>query len=327
MTSLQTPVTSRHRDQDRLAKVKPDRENHGHLIGLLEHKLEHKFKLLEHKIQLLESERQKDQEQMSRTRQTERIKSKQTGKQNTVFCNYCQRYCTALHYCETKKMYIHQDYFLLMILEGANEEKLSWTKTYRDKFGMRDDQISEAEKWFKKKHDEELFLAEERQHMLLKTKPKPLDEQPIITEEPKGELVLKWKLSPELGPHLQNNYLVEYAKHSRATDNDHGQIIQKIILGRETCWKDLAVIEKGPLDKIKLTTFPWDPKVEYKFRVSVINRHGMSPASECTMTTDMSEENRAIWKKIRQSPENMERRIQQREHEQRIQSNILRHKL
>ena len=48
VTSLQKQVTSQKRDHDRLVKFKPDRENHGHLIGLLEHKLEHKFKLLEH---------------------------------------------------------------------------------------------------------------------------------------------------------------------------------------------------------------------------------------------------------------------------------------
>ena len=164
--------------------------------------------------------------------------------------------------------------------------------------------------------------------MLMKTKPKPLDEPPIITEEPKGELVLKWELVPVLGPNLPNKYLVEYAKHSRVTWDKHmGKTLGKYNEHNGGTWNNLAVTEKGPLDKIKLTTFPWDPDVEYKFQVSVINRNGMSPASECTMTTDMSKENRAIWEKIRQSPENMERRIQQREHEQRIQSNILRHKL
>jgi len=333
VTSFYKPVTSSHRDQDRRVKVKLDRDNYGHLFNLLKldqeqmKKDQEQMKKDQEQMKKDQEQMKKNQEHLSRSNQNERMKSKQNRQTNKVFCNYCQRYCPALHYCETKKMYIHQDYFLLIIFEGANEEELSWTKKYRNKVAMRDDQISDAKKWFKERHDEEQVLSEERQHMLLKTKPKPLDEQPIITEDPKGELVLKWKLSPELGPHLQNNYLVEYAKHSRETDDNRGHIIQKIILERETCWKDLAVIEKGPLDKIKLTTFPWDPKVEYKFRVSVINHHGMSPASICAMTTDMSEENRAIWKKIRQSPENMERRIQQREHEQRIQSNILRHKL
>ena len=189
---------------------------------------------------------------------------------------------------------------------------------------MRNHQEESAKAWFKKRHDEELFLAEERQHMLMKTKPTQLDEPPIITEEPKGELVLKWKLSPELGPHLQNKYLVEYAKHSRETGNDHGKIhLVEYNEHNGGTWNNLAVTEKGPLDKIKLTTFPWDPDVEYKFRVSVINRHGMSPASKCTMTTDMSEEYRAIWQeKIRQRPENMERRIQRRKHERRIYSQL-----
>jgi len=324
VTSFKKPVTSRHRDLNRLVKVKPDRENTGHLIGLLEHKMEHKFKLLEHKIQLLESERQKDQEQMSRTRQTERLKSKHTDKQNRqtnrTWCFYCQSYVTQLHYCNIKNIYIHEDSWNLMNLEGNNETELSLVTRYRNKFDMRDDQKSKADKWLKKKHDEEKVLAEERQHMLMKTKPRTLDEQPILTEEPNGELVLKWKLVPVLGPNLQNKYLVEYAQHSRETWSNcppEGWY----------SWNNLAVTEKGPLDKIKLTTFPWDPDVEYQFRVSVINRHGMSTASECTMTKNMSKENRAIWKKIKQSPENMERRKQQREHEQRIQSNILKHKL
>jgi len=336
VTSFKKPVTSRHRDLNRLVKVKPDRENTGHLIGLLEHKMEHKFKLLEHKIQLLESERQKDQEQMSRTRQTERLKSKHTDKQNRqtnrTWCFYCQSYVTQSHYCKIKQIYIHEDSWNLMILEGNNEEELSIVKRYRNKFAMRDDQKSDADKWLKEKHDEEKVLAEERQHMLMKTKPRALDEQPILTEEPKGELVLKWKLVPVLGPNLQNKYLVEYASIT-----DGGRVVWDEHRGKNVVkynehndwdvWNNLAVTEKGPLDKIKLSTFPWDRNVGYKFQVSVINRHGMSPASKCTLTTDMNEENRAIWEKIRQSPENMERRKQQREHEQRIQSNILKHKL
>jgi len=336
VTSFKKPVTSRHRDQIRLVKVKPDRENTGHLIGLLEHKMEHKFKLLEQKIQLLESERQKDQEQMSSTRQTERLKSKHTDKQNRqtnrTWCFYCQSYVTQLHYCNIKNIYIHEDSWNLMNLEGNNETELSLVARYRNKFDMRDDQKSKADKWLKKKHDEEKVLAEERQHMLMKTKPRAIDEQPILTEEPNGELVLKWKLDPVLGPNLQNKYLVEYA---RITDG--GRVVWDEHRGKNVVkynehndwdvWNNLAVTEKGPLDKIKLSTFPWDQNVGYKFQVSVINRHGMSPASKCTLTTDMSEENRAIWEKIRQSPENMERRKQQREHEQRIQSNILKHKL
>jgi len=246
------------------------------------------------------------------------LKSKQTDKQNRqtnrTWCYYCRSYVTQLHYCNIKKIYIHEDSWNIMILEGNNEEELSLVTIYKNKFAMREAQQSDAKKWFRKRHDEEQVLAEERQHMLMKTKPKPLDEQPILTEETKGELFLKWKLSPDLGPNLKNKYLVEYAK------NPGGN------------WNDLAVIEKEPLGKIKLSTFSWEPYVGYKFQVSVINRHGMSPASICTMTTDMNEKYRviwheAIWNKIKQSPENMERRIQQREHEQRIQSNILRHNL
>jgi len=307
--SLQKPVTSRHRDQDRLVKVKLDRENYGHLFNLLKMDQE-QMKKDQEQMKKDQEQMKKNQEQMSRSNQNERIKTdKQTKVFKRTWCFYCQKYCEQLHYCTRLQKFRQEDSFMCMLLEGDNEEDLEIVGRYSNKFNMREGNILVADKWFKKKHDEELFLAEEKQHMLLKTKPKPLDVVYFITEEPKGELVLKWKLSPELGPHLQNKYLVEYAKHNGET------------------WNNLAVTEKEPLDKIKLTTFPWDPDVEYKFRVSVINRHGMSPASKCTMTTDMSEENRARWKKIKQSPENMERRIQQREHEQRIQSNILRHKL
>jgi len=299
VTSFKKPVTSRHRDLNRLVKVKPDRENTGHLIGLLEHKMEHKFKLLEHKIQLLESERQKDQEQMSRTRQTERLKSKQTDKQNRhtnrTWCFYCKSYVTQLHYCNIKKLYIQEDSWNVMLLEGSKEEELSLVGIYINKFAMREAQQSEATTWLKKKHDEEMILAKEREHMLMKTKPRALDEKPILTEETKGELFLKWKLVPVLGPNLKNKYLVEYAKHPGGN------------------WNDLAVIEKEPLGKIKLSTFPWEPYVGYKFQVSVINHHGMSPASVCTMTTDMNEKYKAIWHEtIRNNfetgQENMERK-------------------
>merc|ERR1712128_575 len=241
VTSFKKPVTSRHRDLNRLVKVKPDRENTGHLIGLLEHKIEHKFKLLEHMIQLLESERQKDQEQMSRTRQTERLKSKQTDKQNRqtnrTWCFYCKSYVTQLHYCNIKKLYIHEDSWNVMLLEGNNEEELSLVGIYINKFAMRQAQQLEAEIWLKKRHDEEKVLAEEREHMLMKTKPTQLIEPPIITEETKDELVLKWKLVPVLGPNLQNKYLVEYAKHP----------------GED--WKELAIIEKKPFNQIELKKF------------------------------------------------------------------------
>jgi len=270
VTSFKKPVTSRHRDLNRLVKVKPDRENTGHLIGLLEHKMEHKFKLLEHKIQLLESERQKDQEQMSRTRQTERLKSKQTDKQNRqtnrTWCYYCRSYVTQFHYCNIKKIYIHEDSWNIMLLEGNNEEELSLVGIYKDKFAMRLAQQLDAEIWLKKKHDEEQVLAKEKEHMLMKTKPTQLIEPPIITEETKGELVLKWKLVPVLGPNLQNKYLVEYAKHP----------------GED--WKELAIIEKKPFNQIELKKIPYTGP--YQFRVSVFNRYGRSPTSRCLITTE-----------------------------------------
>ena len=285
VTSLQTqntrcvqfkskPVTSQNRDQDRLVKFKSDKENYGHLFGLLSDRQKDQDK----RIKALESYRQKDQEQMSRTQQKERIKSKQTDKQNRqtnrTFCHFCQSYVTQLHYCETKKKFRHEDSFMCMILEGEDEENLSIVVRYNNKITMRDHQKESAEDWIKKRHDEELVLAEERQHMLLKTKPRPLDEPPIITEETKGELVLKWKISKSLGPNLQNKYLVEYAKHPGEN------------------WNELAIIEKKPFNQIELKDFPINSGPN-QFRVSVFNRYGRSPASRCLITTEQHREEKA----------------------------------
>jgi len=282
------PVTSQNRDQNRLVKVKSDTENYGHLFGLLKTRIFN----LEEKLTNLESDRQKDQEQMSRSQQKERIKSRQTDKQTKVFkrtfCHYCQKYCSSLHYCETKKKFRHEDSFMFMILEGEDEENLTVVGRWNNKLNMREAQILNAEKWFKAIHDEELDLAEERQHMLSKTIPRPLDESPIITEETKGELVLKWKNSKALGPNLPNHYLVEVAQHPGEN------------------WNDLDVIKKAhhspsgyPFHQIELKDFSWEPYVEYKFRVSVFNRFGKSPASECLITTGQHGK-----EKIRQKPEN-----------------------
>merc|ERR1719483_1664201 len=141
------PVTSQKMDQNRLVKWKSDTENYGHLFGLLKTRIFN----LEEKLTNLESNRQKDQEQMSRSQQKERIKSRQTDKQTKIFkrtfCHYCQKYCAQLHYCETKKKFRHEDSFMCMILEGENEENLSVVARYNNKITTRDHQKISAEDW------------------------------------------------------------------------------------------------------------------------------------------------------------------------------------
>ena len=61
----------------RSVKFRSDTENYGHLFGLLKTRIFN----LEEKLSNIESDRQKDQEQMSRSKQQERIKSRQTDRQ------------------------------------------------------------------------------------------------------------------------------------------------------------------------------------------------------------------------------------------------------
>ena len=127
---------------------------------------------------------------MSRSNQKERIKSKQTDKQNRqtnrTFCHFCHRYCSQLHYCETKKLFRQEDYNMFMVLEGEDEENLTVVQRYNNKLNMRECQIINAEAWFKRRHDEELVLAEEKQH--------PASRCLITTEQHRKE---KIKQKPE----------------------------------------------------------------------------------------------------------------------------------
>ena len=65
----------------RSVKFRPDTENYGHLFGLLKTRIFN----LEEKMSNIESDRHKDQEQISRFQQQERIKSKKDQVKSKVF--------------------------------------------------------------------------------------------------------------------------------------------------------------------------------------------------------------------------------------------------
>ena len=91
-----------------------------------------------------------------------------------------------------------------MVLEGDKEEDLTVVARYNNKLDMRENEITLAEAWIKARNDE-------RDHLLSKTKPTPLNESPFFFEETEGKMILNWKKSEVLGPNTPNHYLVEVA--------------------------------------------------------------------------------------------------------------------
>ena len=169
-----------------------------------------------------------------------------------------------------------------MVLEGDTEEDLKVVAMYNNKLIMRDSEITIAEQWIKARNDEQVLLANERHHLLSKTKPTPLDASPFFSEETEGEMILKWNKSKVLGPNIPNHYLVEVARYPGEN------------------WQSLGVIKKAPYNKIGLKDFySLDPHLEHQFRVKVINPHGISAASKCLITKGQHKttENNEMWNK------------------------------
>ena len=120
-----------------------------------------------------------------------------------------------------------------------------------------------------------MIRNDERDHLLSKTKPTPLDASPFFSEETEGEMILKWNKSKVLGPNTPNHYLVEVARYPGEN------------------WQSLAVIKKAPFNQIELKNFySSDPRLEHQFRVSVINPHGISAASISLKTKGLHKKTR-----------------------------------
>ena len=249
----------------RSVKIRPNTENYGHLFSLLKTRLFN----LEEKVSNMESDRHTALEKISRLQQQERIKSSPKSLQfKRTFCRYCSRYCSQLHYCETKKIFRHEDSFLLMVLEGDTEEDLKVVAMYNNKLIMRDSEIEIAVQWIKARKDEQV-------HLLSKTKPTPLDASPFFFEETEGQMFLKWHESAVLGPNIPNHYLIEVAQYPGEN------------------WQSLGVIKKAPYNQIGLKNFySLDPYLEHQFRVKVVNPHGISAASKCLITKGLHKKTR-----------------------------------
>ena len=185
---------------------------------------------------------------------------------------------------------------------------------YNNKLIMRDSEIESAIQWIKARKDEQVLLANERHHLLSKTKLTPLDASPFFFEETEGQMFLKWHESAVLGPNISNHYLIEVAQYP--CEN----------------WQSLGVIKKAPYNQIGLKDFySLDPHLELQFRVKVINPHGISAASKCLIT-------KGIHKKTRKQRIEEVRRLRQiilkgsslplpkEDKEMRIQENKGRHK-
>ena len=110
-------------------------------------------------------------------------------------------------------------------------------------------------------------MDNERHHLLAKTQPTPLDAAPFISEATEGQMCLNWKESPVLGPITPNHYLIEVAQYPGNN------------------WQTLGERNKAPYNQVGLKDFySLDPYLEYQYRVTVGNTHGISAASKCLIT-------------------------------------------
>ena len=159
----------------RSVTIRPDTtENYGHLYSLLKSRL---FKL-EEKVSRMETDKHTALETISKLQQLVKINSRpKTSPFKRSFCRYCSQFETATHYCKTKRMFRHEDYFLLWVLEGSTEENLQVIAIYPTKLQMRDAEGEIAAKWIRS-NDEKILLDNEKQHLLAKTQPSPLASPP-----------------------------------------------------------------------------------------------------------------------------------------------------